>query len=187
MVAGFDLMYNRGNTATARGVLMVPKVNLTSAQMNSSNTTANGYKGSLMYTSTIPTVVSNLQRVLGSYLLPMKVLVTNAVNTSQSSMAGSGFTGASSGWEWTTQYATLMTEVQVYGSTVFSSSFYDIGEGCFKLPVFNFVSFVEFERSSFWLRAVASSTAFALATYVGYADHSDASHSHGVRPLILLG
>ena len=179
-------MNNRGDTATGNGVLFIPRTVLFNAQMNSTDITTGGFQGSAMHNTVLPTVVNNIRRVLGSYLAPMHVLTTNTVNTSIPSMAGAGWTGASVNWSWETVYATLMSEIQVYGSTVFSSSFFDIGEACFKLPVFNFISFVEYSRSAFWLRSVSSSPDFALANYSGVADGYYASTSLGVRPLILL-
>ena len=186
MVAHFDYDYNKGSSTTnSRGVMWIPRTILGNAQMNSTDVTTGGYKGSAMNSSTIPSVVTKLQSVLGSYLAKRSLLLSNAVSTSGASMAGAGLVGYSSGWQWVDCYAALPNEVQIYGSTVFNSSFYDIGEACEKLAVFNFINHVEFSRSNFWLRSVANSTAFCFAGGYGYADRGNASASHGVRPLIV--
>ena len=186
LVAGIDWDYNKGDTASGHGILLIPKTPLYNDQMNSTNVTTGGYKGSEMHTTKLPALVTKLQTVLGSHLKKRRVLLSNSVNTSLASMAGEGWTGASNNWEWTDAYAVLPSEVEVYGSTVFSSSFRDVGEACPKLPIFNFINPVYFSRWDFWLRAVASSASFCNVNYAGNANGGAASNSIGVRPLIYL-
>ncbi len=80
-----------------------------------------------------------------------------------------------------------MSEPQVYGHSVFGGA-YDVGEANQILPVFNFISPVEFGRGNFWLRAVASSAAFARCGNVGYGScvHTSDTWLY-VRPLIRIG
>ena len=195
MIAGFDTEFYKGwlvdgssdvQWINQHHITLIPRVPLFNAQMNSTNTTSGGYKGSAMHTSTLPTVVSNLQTVLGVHLLKRYALLSNAVDTTRSNMFGTAG-GASSSWEWTEVYATLPSEVQIYGSTIWSSSGYDTGEACMKLPVFNFINHVQFSRWAFWLRGVASSSNFCHASGYGRADTWDASSSNGVRPVICIG
>ena len=186
LVAGIDWDYNKGDTASGHGILLIPKTSLYNDQMNSTNVTTGGYKGSAMHTTKLPALVTKLQTVLGSHLKKRRVLISNSVNTSLASMAGEGWTGASNGWEWVDTYAVLPSEVEVYGSTVFSSSFRDVGEACQKLPIFNFINPVYFSRWHFWLRAVASSPGFCYVGYDGVAYGDNASYSVGVRPLIYI-
>ncbi len=188
MIAGFNTEYNKGDTAvTKQTISLVNRTTITSAKMNESNTTEGGYKGSAMNTTTIPTIVEKIQTIFGDHLIQRRVLISNAVNTSAASMAGAGMTGASSGWEWSSQYATLLTEPQLYGTTVCSSSFYDVGEGCQQLPVYKFINHTRYSRTSLWLRAVASSSYFAYADGGGRANYYGASYSLGVRLLIIVG
>ena len=195
MIAGFDTEFYKGwlidgssdvQWINQHHITLIPRIPLFNAQMNSTNTTSGGYKGSAMHTSTLPTVVSNLQTVLGSHLLKRYALLSSAVDTPRSNMFGTAG-GASSSWEWTEVYATLPSEVQIYGSTIWSSSGYDTGEACMKLPVFNFINHVQFSRWDFWLRGVASSSDFCFAGDFGYASAWDASNSIGVRPVICIG
>lgn len=96
-------------------------------------------------------------------------------------------TGAANNWGWATVDLQLMNEVQLYGTTVFSSSGYDVGEDNRKLPVFNFISPVQFGRDYFWLRSVVSSIYFARCNGAGAADYSGAFTEGYVRPLIVFG
>ena len=80
-----------------------------------------------------------------------------------------------------------MSEVAVYGSTVSSSAFWDVGEDSEKLPVYNFKNHVADYRETFWLRAVASSSSFAHAHGHGFSGSGLASFITGVVPLICVG
>ena len=95
--------------------------------------------------------------------------------------------GCATDWAWYDVKACLMSEVAVYGSKVSSSSFFDIGEDCERLPIFHFKGH-SYTREWFWLKAVASSAAFALAFNGGLALSNTASTAAGgVRPLICVG
>ncbi len=177
---------NKGDTAlTTHHVSLIPKTHLFSARMNSSNTTAGGVKGSEMVTSTLPALATTLKSALGNRLLERRVLYSKAVDTSAVSQY-SKWTGMASDWEWFSAYCSLLSEVQVYGSMVFGGP-YDIGEASQQLPIFKFINFINYSRSLFWLRGVASSTDFCRASGNGIADYTSASASNGVRPLITVG
>ena len=195
MIAGFDTEFYKGWLVAGSSdvqwinqhhITLIPRIPLFNAQMNSTNTTSGGYKGSAMHTSTLPTVVSNLQTVLGTHLLKRYALLSNAVDTTRSNMFGTA-EGASSSFGWTEVYATLPSEVQIYGSAIWSSSGYDTGEACMKLPVFNFINHIQVSRWAFWFRGVASSSNFCGASDSSHATTWGASDSHGVRPVICIG
>ena len=188
IVAGLDTEYNKGDIALqTHHISLIPQTYLFNAPMNDTNTTEGGYYGSKMHTETLVTIVNNLKNALGNHLLERRVLLSNSTIASIASGAGAGWTGASNDWKWYSAYCTLLTEVQVYGSTVFSSSFCDVGEGCYQLPLFKFVNHVYHARFNFWLRAVASSVHFAIAGGQGDAGYSSASLAYPVRPLITIG
>ena len=188
VIAGFNTEYNKGDTALQKNHITVfPLYNLGTSYMNETNTTAGGYKGSYMHTTKLPEIADNLRKALGTHMLSHRCLLTTSVSADAFANGGSGWKGASNNWEWTDCELVLMTEAQVYGSTVFSSSGYDTGEGAMKLPIFNFVNHVKFGRYWFWLRSVASSTYFCDADGSGDANCYDASSVSGVRPLMLLG
>ena len=188
MVAGCGIQHNKGDTANAHGIECIPRAQgfAYGQVMNSSNTTAGGYKGSAMFTFLKDTVAPKLSAVLGSHLLDQHCLLTKAVDTSKPSQH-SPWSGISSDWEWTSVKCVLMSEPQVYGGTVWGGPF-DVGEANQQLPVFKFISPVEFGRGAFWLRAVASSAYFARCNHHGRADCDNASAAWlYVRPLIRIG
>ena len=188
VIVGLDTEFNKGDTPlTTHQIGLIPRSPLFTAPMNSSNVTTGGYYGSAMRTSTLQTVATNLKNALGSRLLSRRVLLSNAVNNDAYSMAGINWKGSSSSWEWCSEYCTLMSEVQVYGSTVFSSSGYDVGEASSQLPYFTYVNYIKAGKIYFWLRAVASATEFAVASGSGGATLNGAGSDSGVRPLICIG
>lgn len=186
-IAGFDTYYQKGDSAfTNHHIALIPKTNLLTSKMNTNGTTG-GYYNSYMHQSVIPTIDTKLATILGNHLLARRALLSNAMNKDLTSGAGAGWMGSTTGWDWYTVKSCLMSEVAVYGSKVFSSSFHDIGEDCERLPIFQFKGH-SYTRQWFWLRAVASDSYFAFAPGSGRADANDASFADGgVRPLICVG
>lgn len=188
VIAGFELYNNKGDTPlTVGNIVLIPKTPLVNKPMNPTNTTEGGYYNSAMHQTHIPEIVANLEKVLGNTLLTRRCLLTNSISPTLSSMAGAGYIGCSNRWAWYDCKAVLMSEVEIYGTTIFSSSFYDVGEACEKLPIFNFINHVKYSRSNLWLRAVASASDFAFANNGGYAHNNHASLSWGVSPIIVVG
>lgn len=187
--AAFDYYYNIGDTAlTTHHAVLIPRTTFAaSAKMNSTNTTVGGYYNSEMHQTTLPCYVASLKAALNNHLLSHRTILPHAIGASIPSMAGAGLMGASSSWAWETVELQLMSEVQVYGSTVWSSSAYDVGCDNKLLPVFKFINPIQFGRRDYWLRSVVSSTYFASCYYVGAASYSSASNALNVRPLILFG
>ena len=187
-IAGFDTYLHKGDTEmTKHHLALIPKTNLLTSYMNATNDTTGAYYNSYMHQTVIPKVDTAMANILGSHLLERRALLANAMTKDIASGAGAGWTGASSGWAWYTVKSCLLSEVAVYGSKVFSSSFYDVGEDCERLPIYQFKGH-SYTRQWFWLRAVASSSDFALASDAGNAGNTSASNSDGgVRPLICVG
>lgn len=187
-IAGINHYIGHGDTALSKNhLVLVPDSCFGNAQMNETNTTEGGYVGSKMHTVTLPEVFNGVNTAFGGYLTTSRELLTNAMNPDLASMAGAGFTGASSGWAWTDCGCRLMSEVEVYGSTVFSSSFYDVGNAKTQLPLFRFRPDMQSMRSfDVWLSAVAGATRFAGVDGDGSASGYGASGSGGVRPRFLI-
>ena len=187
-IAGFDIYYNKGDTAlTKHHAVIVPDSNLTSAQMNTSNVTTGGYVGSAMYTTTLPSVLSTyITPVFGSHVIEYRNLLTKSVGTSLYNRWGTN-SGASNGWDWYTRKLDLMNENQVYGSIVWSSSGYETGSDNVQFPLFKLKpEFVNKARSWYWLRNVASSSGFAFVHGGGAGTTTGASDSVGVRPCFYI-
>lgn len=190
MYGAFDHYWNVGDTplATHHAVLIPRNFGFaTPAKMNPTNTTAGGYYNSDMHCITLPCYAKSIKAALNGHLLSHRTILPNAVNTSTPSMAGAGFKGASNNWAWNDVELQLMSEPQVYGTTVWSSSAYDFGVDYKKLPVFDFINPVQYGSIHFWLRSVASSTYFAFCSTDGRAYSGNASYAFYVRPLILFG
>ena len=81
-----------------------------------------------------------------------------------------------------------MSEVQLYGSTIWSSSGYDTGEANEKLALFNLIRPNKlFGNKSIWLRDVASATGFARLNDRGNANGDGVNYTNiSPAPLILL-
>jgi hypothetical protein len=183
-----DFYYNRGEPIlTIHHIVAIPKENLFTARMNSTDTTTGGYKGSEMQTITLPTVNNKLSAVLGNHYIQRYAIISSAVNTERASMAGNNYMGCTSNWSATAVYACLMSEIELYGATIFTSSYADIGEANQKLPLFNFINQSTYPTSSFWLRSVVNSKRFAVSDGKGFASSGDATHVEGVRPIITIG
>ena len=168
---------NHGLSVAGYGISLIPYqyTDTMKSYMNSTNVTTGGYQGSYMHNTILPAIASKLNNVLSTHMIERSILTSNAVTN-----------GASSSWSWENQKLSLLSEVQVYGSVVWGSSGYDVGEACNKLPIFNYVNHVAFSRSHFWLRAVTSASRFASAGTDGNATDGSASDVIWVRPLLYI-
>ena len=147
-----------------------------------------GYANSDLHYYLVNTLLPLVREDLGeTNLLAHSKLLTNAVSQNGYNRTG-GATGCSSGWDWVTdQYICALSEVQVYGSTVWSSSGYDTGEACRQLEVFRKYSHTDiFGNEYVWLRDVASASDAAGASYYGRAYLDTASALRYVAALILF-
>ena len=191
MVAHFDYYWNKGNDDNLfdnRGVVLIPRTLCSVHKMKDTDIgTTGAYKASLAHTTICPAIATALQTVLGSYLLSPHKMITNNMSNNIPSMAGLGWNGASSYFEWVDNNCILPNEMQIFGSPINSSSFYDVGEANQKLAVFNFINTVEYARASFWVRDVVDQLSYGLISNYGNVSAYDATGSFGTRPLIYIG
>lgn len=197
VIAGFDTYFNNGDTPlnVHHAVIVTKNCLNTTHGMNPTNTTEGGFLGSAMWTEVLPIYNTAFGNVFGSHLISHRTLLTNTVNATGNSNAGAGFTGCSRNWAWTDTQLSLLSEIQVYGSNVFSSSFYDTGCDNLQLPLFALDPTAKVCGKGgtgtggqwYWLRNVASATYFAGVSGNGTSDSDGASASDGVRPLFLIG
>ena len=191
-IAGFDIYLNNGDTALTRHhAVIVPDSALCNAQMNASNTTEGAYYGSKMRNETIlgsGGVDEKLTATFGSHLLSFRELLSNTMDPNSVSGGYPGYKGASSNWAWYDSKSDLMSEVEVYGSAICGSSFFDVGTAKAQLPLFALAPhLINPGRFYWWLRAVVSSTFFALVYGHGHVNRDNASGTYGVRPRFLIG
>ncbi len=179
-------------TANHVGLIVIPH---TTQKWNESGNTSTGADGrgagymncDLHYylkNTLLPLVETDLG---ATNLIGHSKLLTNAVNTTGINRYGEA-TGCSSGWTWEADCKICaLSEVQVYGGTVWSSSGYDTGEACRQLDVFQAYSHTEIFGGEYpWLRDVVSASLAADANLNGGADAGTASHAYYVAALILF-
>lgn len=146
-----------------------------------------GYANSDLHHYLVNTLLPLVQGDLGSsHVLAHNKLLSNAVNQTGTNKMGSA-TGCSSGWGWVSSYISALSEVQVYGATVWSSSGFDTGEACRQLDVFRVYNHTEIFGGEYpWLRDVVSASNAALAHYFGYATYYTAPSAAYVAALVLF-
>jgi hypothetical protein len=79
-----------------------------------------------------------------------------------------------------------MNENMVYGSSVWTTSGFEVGVDRTILPLFALNPASASIRSTWWLRSVAAPASFAFVGYNGYAYYYGASNSRGVRPAFAI-
>lgn len=197
-IAGFNTFYNMGDTPlTTNHVVIVPDEYLTLAQMNPTNTTVGGYVGSTMYTTTIgniatesntDTVNGSLYGIFGEHLLVTKELLTLSINETDPPMNGISWVGVANKYGWRSCQAVLMSEVEVFGCNVFSSSACDIGNANTQLPLFRLMPQCKNPgRYWYWFKGVASSSYFCVVESYGDPTYGTPSAQYGVRPRFVIG
>lgn len=147
-----------------------------------------GYKNSDLHYYLKNTLLPLVQTDLGSAnLIAHSKLLSSAVNTSGINRFGDAG-GCSSSWAWEENcYISALSEVQVYGGTIWSSSGYDTGEACRQLEVFQKYSHTEIFGGEYpWLRDVVSASDAAYCTDGGMASRNAASYANYVAALILF-
>ena len=198
-------MYRGDNGINYHHLIMVPGKGFGGTQyfgharMNAGSTTVGGYKGSEMFTDTIGEVATSgstattasinqqLYAEFGSHLKTTRELVSNGINASGYNRFGTA-TGCASSWEWTRVQAVLMSEIEVYGTTVWSSSGYDTVSACKQLALFQHSELARNNRSSYyWLKDIASATYFCVAHNSSHADGVGANFAQFcVRPRFII-
>lgn len=169
------------------------------SRMNPTNTTVGGYKASEMNTTVLGAIVTagstaadatinqQLYAEFGTHLKKTRELVTNEINATGISRYGSN-NGCSNGWDWIDAQAILMSEVELYGSTVWSSSGFDTGNANHQFELFAHSKSAINNRSAwYWEKDVASASEFCYCFHVGVAGHGDASGAGSyVRPRFVI-
>lgn len=169
------------------------------SRMNPTNTTDGGYKASEMNTKVLGAIVTagstasdatinqQLYAEFGTHLKKTRELVTNKINANGINRYGSN-NGCSNGFEWIDAQAILMSEVELYGSIVWSSSGFDTGNANHQFELFaNSKSAINNRSAWYWLKDVASASEFCRCDYGGYAGSSGASVASGyVRPRFVI-
>ena len=207
-IAGLDTMMNngdQGNGVDYHHAVMVAgqgfggKQHFVHSRMNATDTTEGGYKASEMNTLVLGEVTSTgstaanatinqqLYAEFGSHLKTTRESVSNAINATGYNRFGSA-TGCASDWAWISAQTILMSEVEVYGATVWSSSGYDIGNANVQLPLFAFNKQARNDHSAdWWLKDISSAGSFCCANSDSNASNHGAGYAHFcVRPRFII-
>ena len=180
VIAAFDYWWNCGDSypqgSNKHHVVLVPSGYLYTAQMNTSNVTTGGYISSAMYTTNLTAAREGISTLFGDHLYSVRRLFTTAVNA----------VGQAIGWGWYTSSVDLMNENMVYGSSVWTTSGFEVGVDRNILPLFLLNPASASIRATWWLRSVATPALFAIVANNGSADYYNASNSRGVRPAFAI-
>ena len=169
------------------------------SRMNPTNTTVGGYVGSEMFTTTLGAVTSTgstastatineqLYAEFGSHLKTTNEILSTGINASGYNRLGTN-SGCSNSLAWTDVQAVLMSEIEVYGSTVWSSSGYDTGTAKRQFELFAMSERAINNRSAYyWLKDVASASCFCRYSSDGDAGYNSASYGYYyVRPRFVI-
>ena len=187
LVAAFNYWLRCGDTeCTANHLLVVPRNNLYTASMNSTDITTGGYVGSEMYKTGLAQAKTTINSAFGSvHILNHRQHLVNAVTN-----------GKPTGSDWYDSTVELMNENMVYGGRQFSpmpTGATDPWSTCrnytidkSQLPLFHLAPWLICNRNWYWLRDVVSAAWFAGVAGDGNACCSGASLAHGVRPVVGL-
>ena len=187
-IAGFDCEYNhKASDGTIKdngyGICLIPEVGLLKSTWTNANEIT-PYMQSTMNTVTLPKVSNNLENVLGNHLVNRNVLLSNGCGGNNNPFSNS--------YAWTTSYCTLMSGCQLTGEIATYTNKYDDGEANYKLPLFDYIEYVEDDANSFWLRGTYDFDKY-LPTYdyrifrahQAYIDTSSQSQRVGVNYVLL--
>lgn len=207
-IAGLDTMMYNGEDdkyVNYHHAVMVPGQGFEGIQhfgrhaMNATNTTEGGYVASVMDQSVLgavategsresgATINQQLYSEFGSHLKTTDELLSNSINATGTNRFGTA-NGCSNNWGWAMRQAVLMSEAEVYGSPIWSSSGYDTGIAKVQLPLFvNSRRAMNSRTSWYCLKDVASSSRFCVCNDTGSAYYGGAGNTwNGVRPRFIL-
>ena len=133
---------------------------------STSNDTTHGYVNSTLQAFLAGTVLNNIKS-------DFKTLFGGSTGLEHLLSHNKLFTTGNSAWAWSSGiYISALSEVQVYGSTIWSMNGYQEGECCRKIELFNKYRFNEILGNTwFWLRNICSATHACHADGPGYAAY----------------
>ena len=200
LIADIDNYLHSGSKElTQHHLTIIPALPLMSAKMNETNDTSAGYVGSKMYTTTLnevytqyiaPDFETGAQR---NHIIEYSNILTNKVNDAVTNRNVDTNGGASSSSEWVyNRKLDLMSEINVYGTIVTSSSYFDTGIDNRQYAIFQlkpeFINYYGKYRYHYWLKDVASSSSFAVVNNYGDScAYLAGYYMFGVRPRFLIG
>jgi len=192
LYSGYKEGATNGGALTSHHLTIIPASVLMKAPMNSTNVTEGGYLGSKMVKDTLPTILNDIKSIFGSHIISYNTILTNAVSNDSASMAGLGWYGTSIGSNWTNREIDLMSEINVYGANIWSSSALDSGIDNRQFTLFQLkpelINSYKGKRITYWLKNVSGTRTFsAVATGIDVGSYESNTEHIGVRPRFLIG
>lgn len=177
-------------------ILMPQDCLVNTAAMHSTNVTNMGYAGSTVHTTILPIYAAAFKSVLGnSHVLTYRDFLTTASSSVVVPNGYQGWMGAASQGSWTDVVLRLPNENMVLGTSVVSSSMYDIGGASRQLAGFALNPNLYIKRlgynttiyNAWWLSAIANTTDFVTVGNTGLVTNAPASDTNGIVPVIIFG
>lgn len=178
-IAAFNYYRRTGDTElTTNHITLVPDTQLYTHVMNDTSITTGGYTGSKMYLTGLEQAKTTINAAFPSKVLTHRKILCNAT-----------VDGKASGSAWFDSSIDLMSEVMIYGCSVFGDSNlggsgggFNVGVDKSQLPLFALNPKMINTRQSFWLRDIVSAANFAFVNGTGLATSYGAALASGVRP-----
>lgn len=170
------------------------------SRMNPTNSTEGAYIGSEMNKTVIgpvtttgsisesATINEQLYAEFGSHLKTTREVVANSINPAGYNRYGTN-SGCSNNWAWYSMQAILMSEIELYGSIVWSSSGCDTGTANRQLDIMKYGNKLAINNRAAWyfLKDVANSSYFCISSGRGHTGYSYASDAGCyVRPRFVI-
>ena len=156
----------------------------TTHYMNDTDTTENGFAGTKLYQTYMPSIQRKLEADFGSHLLTFREIVSTHIDSS----------GAPDQADWSDAKLAIPNEVMIYGSILNGNSKYgswnNIGDDNIQLPLFrlNPDELTNHKDWAYWLRDISSASQFVGVGLSGDALSLNASTNWlGVRAFFLIG
>ena len=187
-IAGLDTELNKGNTPlTSHHAVIVTDFALTNMGWNHENTTVGGYQSSDVQAYCDGDGQAAIESVFGAaHVLDMGDMLSDTMSTEDPSPGYPAWNGATSSWGWYHHKVRLMSEVEVYGTKVWSGPF-DIGTANEQFPLFRLMPQLATGLGYFyWLSGFCDPLHACCVFDTGYAGHHDTSRSFGVRVRFLV-
>ena len=189
-IAGLDTELNKGNSPlTSHHAVIVTDFALTNMSWNTTDTTVGGYAASTVQAYCDGAGQAAIESVFEpAHVLTVRDLLSSDMNASAASPGYSAWHGIASSFGWFSHKVRLMSEVEVYGTRVWSGG-YDIGTANKQFPLFRLMpQLATGLRYDYWLSGIASAVSACLVGRDGIAyEISTNSYAMGVRVRFLVG
>lgn len=189
-IADIDYFLNTGDILLKKHhLVMMNDIPIYSTFMAPFDSTQGGYAGSDIRKNRFDEIINMIDNEgFGSYILTHRELLSNSLDPNAKPSGCTAWVGCTNGWEWCDSTIELLTEPQVYGCTIASSSTYDVGIGTRQFAIFRLNNTFMNIGVTWWLRAVSSGYTYCVVSGEGVAGARNTSDENGgVKVYFLLG